>query len=206
MVYRPARERLDSRRQPVRRMPSFSATAVVTMIAVMVTNGFHSTRNASIMSAGPTTPTANISATPASAAVAGPMRIRHVARRSHQDQPHGHGERAVRADLAHHHIVHLIESPRVADADRLRADLRRHLGQRIPGLRLDRPSAALCGAVLMVLIGTLSQREAYAAIDLDTLTLLLGMMIIAAYLAEAAFFRTVAYRAARTPAARARCW
>ncbi|MDB4966806.1 MAG: transporter, YbiR family [Myxococcales bacterium] len=69
-------------------------------------------------------------------------------------------------------------------------------GQRIPGLRLDRPSAALCGAVFMVLSGTLTLPQAYAAIDLDTITLLLGMMIIAAYLAEAAFFRTVAHRAA----------
>lgn len=69
-------------------------------------------------------------------------------------------------------------------------------GQRIPGVRLDRPSAALCGAVAMVLLGTLSHREAYAAIDLDTLSLLLGMMLIAAYLAEAAFFRTIAHRAA----------
>ncbi len=69
-------------------------------------------------------------------------------------------------------------------------------GQRIPGVRLDRPSAALCGAVFMVLSGTLTMKQAYAAIDLDTLTLLLGMMVIAAYLAEAAFFRTIAYRAA----------
>jgi Na+/H+ antiporter NhaD/arsenite permease-like protein len=69
-------------------------------------------------------------------------------------------------------------------------------GQRVPGLRLDRPSAALCGAVLMVLVRTLSPAEAYAAISLDTLSLLLGMMIIAAFLAESAFFRTVAYRAA----------
>jgi Na+/H+ antiporter NhaD/arsenite permease-like protein len=68
-------------------------------------------------------------------------------------------------------------------------------GQRIPGLRLDRPSAAMCGAVAMVVSGTLTHREAFAAIDLDTICLLLGMMIIAAYLAEAAFFRTVAYRA-----------
>jgi Na+/H+ antiporter NhaD/arsenite permease-like protein len=68
-------------------------------------------------------------------------------------------------------------------------------GQRIPGLRLDRPSAALCGAVGMVLIGTLTYQEAFAAIDLNTVSLLLGMMIIAAFLAESAFFRTVAYRA-----------
>jgi Na+/H+ antiporter NhaD/arsenite permease-like protein len=69
-------------------------------------------------------------------------------------------------------------------------------GQRIPGLRLDRPSAALCGAVMMVLTGTLTQEQAWAAVDLNTIALLLGMMLIAAYLAEAAFFRTVAYRAA----------
>jgi Na+/H+ antiporter NhaD/arsenite permease-like protein len=68
-------------------------------------------------------------------------------------------------------------------------------GQRVPGLRLDRPSAALCGAVLMVLVGTLSPSEAYAAISLDTISLLLGMMLIAAFLAEAGFFRTLAYRA-----------
>lgn len=70
-------------------------------------------------------------------------------------------------------------------------------GQRIPGVRLDRPSAALCGAVLMVLSGTLTEREAYQAIDLDTLSLLLGMMILSAYLAEAAFFRLLAHRAAK---------
>ncbi len=69
-------------------------------------------------------------------------------------------------------------------------------GQRIPGVRLDRPSAALCGAVFMVMCGALTHKEAYAAIDLDTLTLLLGMMVIAAYLAEAAFFRSIAHRAA----------
>jgi Na+/H+ antiporter NhaD/arsenite permease-like protein len=68
-------------------------------------------------------------------------------------------------------------------------------GQRIPGVRLDRPSAALCGAVLMVVFGTLTHQEAYAAVDLDTISLLLGMMIISAYLAEAAFFRTLAHRA-----------
>lgn len=41
-------------------------------------------------------------------------------------------------------------------------------GQRIPGVRLDRPSAALCGAVLMVLSRTLTHEQAFAAIDLNT--------------------------------------
>jgi Na+/H+ antiporter NhaD/arsenite permease-like protein len=66
-------------------------------------------------------------------------------------------------------------------------------GQRIPGVNLDRPSAALCGAVMMVLTGALTTRQAYDAINLDTISLLLGMMIISAYLAEAAFFRTLAH-------------
>jgi len=60
---------------------------------------------------------------------------------------------------------------------------------RFPGLRLDRTGAALVGASLMVASGTLSLDEAYRAIDLDTLTLLLGMMIVVANLRFAGFFR-----------------
>lgn len=53
---------------------------------------------------------------------------------------------------------------------------------------LGRPVAALAGAVLMVLVGGLPRQEAYAAIDMDTLALLLGMMGITAYLSQAGFF------------------
>ena len=60
---------------------------------------------------------------------------------------------------------------------------------RLPGLRLDRAGAALVGASLMVASGTLSLDEAYRAIDMDTLTLLLGMMIVVANLRFAGFFR-----------------
>ena len=59
---------------------------------------------------------------------------------------------------------------------------------RLPGLRLDRTGAALIGASLMVASGTLSLDEAYRAIDLDTLALLLGMMIVVANLRFAGFF------------------
>jgi len=75
-------------------------------------------------------------------------------------------------------------------------------GQKLPFLHLDRPSGALLGAVLMVGAGVLTQEEAVAAVNFDTLLLLLGMMILAGYLAEAAFFRWCAYwvvRLARTP-------
>jgi Na+/H+ antiporter NhaD/arsenite permease-like protein len=53
---------------------------------------------------------------------------------------------------------------------------------RIPGLALDRAGIALVGAALMVACGALPLDEAYKAIDLDTLTLLLGMMIVVAHL------------------------
>ncbi len=59
---------------------------------------------------------------------------------------------------------------------------------RLPASRLDRTGAALLGASLMVASGTLSLDEAYRAIDFDTITLLLGMMIVVANLRLAGFF------------------
>src|SRR5580658_2861520 len=59
---------------------------------------------------------------------------------------------------------------------------------RLPGLRLDRTGAALLGASLMVASGTLSLEEAYRAVDLETLALLLGMMIVVANLRLAGLF------------------
>src|SRR5690348_6727270 len=60
---------------------------------------------------------------------------------------------------------------------------------RLPGLRLDRAGAALVGASLMVASGTLTLDEAYRAIDLNTIALLLGMMIVVANLRFAGFFQ-----------------
>ncbi|MBN9443180.1 anion transporter [Bosea sp. (in: a-proteobacteria)] len=62
---------------------------------------------------------------------------------------------------------------------------------RMPGLRVDRAGAALIGAGLMVACGVLSLEQAYRAIDLDTITLLLGMMIVVANLRLSGFFRMV---------------
>jgi Na+/H+ antiporter NhaD/arsenite permease-like protein len=59
---------------------------------------------------------------------------------------------------------------------------------RLRWLPLGRPTAALAGAVLMILVAGLSPEEAYRAIDHGTLALLLGMMGIVAYLARAGFF------------------
>src|SRR3984893_18047524 len=51
---------------------------------------------------------------------------------------------------------------------------------KLPGSYLDRAGAALLGASLMVATGLLSLDDAYRAIDIDTIALLLGMMIIVA--------------------------
>jgi Na+/H+ antiporter NhaD/arsenite permease-like protein len=62
---------------------------------------------------------------------------------------------------------------------------------RFPGLRLDRAGIALTGAAMTMAVGALTPQEAYQAIDLDTLALLLGMMIVVAHLKLSGFFRLV---------------
>lgn len=59
---------------------------------------------------------------------------------------------------------------------------------RVPGLAIDRAGIALVGAGLMVAIGAIPMEGAYRAIDLDTITLLLGMMIVVANLRLSGFF------------------
>jgi Na+/H+ antiporter NhaD/arsenite permease-like protein len=78
---------------------------------------------------------------------------------------------------------------------------------RFPGLSLDRPAAALLGAVLMVASGVLSPAQAGAAVNGDTLGLLLGTMVLSAYLGEAGFFRWASGRVLRAVAGpRALLW
>lgn len=67
-------------------------------------------------------------------------------------------------------------------------------GRRLKILPLNRPAAALLGAVLMVALGVLTPEQAYRAVNYDTLALLLGMMLIAAYLHLAGFFGWAADR------------
>ncbi|NTW67908.1 MAG: anion transporter, partial [Nitrospirae bacterium] len=74
--------------------------------------------------------------------------------------------------------------------------------RQIPRVHIDRPAGALVGAVLMVVTGVLTLDEAFAAVDLHTLLLLLGMMIITVYLRAAGFFELMAARIlsySRTP-------
>src|SRR5438067_6850950 len=75
-------------------------------------------------------------------------------------------------------------------------------GRRLKVLPLRRPAAALLGTVLMVACGVMTPEQAYRAVDYDTLVLLLGMMLISAYLFLAGFFEWAAdwiLRHAKTP-------
>lgn len=58
---------------------------------------------------------------------------------------------------------------------------------------LDRPAGAVVGATAMVLVGGLPMDRAIAAIDMHVVILLFGVLLIAAYLAEAGFFKFTAY-------------
>ena len=66
--------------------------------------------------------------------------------------------------------------------------------RQIPRVHIDRPAGALVGAVLMVVTGVLTLDQAFAAVDLHTILLLLGMMIITVYLRAAGFFELMAGR------------
>ena len=66
--------------------------------------------------------------------------------------------------------------------------------QQFPGVRIRRPAATMLGAVAMVVVGGLSLHEAYAAIDVDVLVFLLGVLLLTAYLEVGGFFEWAAGR------------
>jgi Na+/H+ antiporter NhaD/arsenite permease-like protein len=68
---------------------------------------------------------------------------------------------------------------------------------RVPGLRLDRTGAAVVGAALMVALKVVTPEQAYRYVDLGTLVLLFGTMVIVAHLRLAGFFRYVGVAVAR---------
>src|SRR5881397_3413005 len=74
--------------------------------------------------------------------------------------------------------------------------------QRLPFVHLNRPAASLLGAVAMVVFGVITLPQAYAAIDLDVIVFLLGLMLIVGYLEVGKFFEWAAewiLARARTP-------
>lgn len=62
---------------------------------------------------------------------------------------------------------------------------------RVPGLAVDRTGASLLGAVLLVGGGALSPATAWAAIDVGTIGLLLGLMIVSAQFRRSGFYAHV---------------
>jgi Na+/H+ antiporter NhaD/arsenite permease-like protein len=63
--------------------------------------------------------------------------------------------------------------------------------------RLDRTLVALLGGMTVVALGVISQEEAFAAIDLNVIFLLAGMMVIAGVLARTGLFEWLAIRAVK---------
>jgi len=59
---------------------------------------------------------------------------------------------------------------------------------KFPGMKIDRPGAAIIGAVLMVVFRVIVPLDALRFIDFSTIVLLFSMMLIVAYLHLAGFF------------------
>ena len=70
---------------------------------------------------------------------------------------------------------------------------------RWPGLMLDRTGIALVGAIVLVLVGAVTGDEVRAAIDVPTLVILFGLMVLSAQFAACGFYDWCSRRLARTP-------
>jgi Na+/H+ antiporter NhaD/arsenite permease-like protein len=63
---------------------------------------------------------------------------------------------------------------------------------KFPWMKIDRPGAAIIGAVLMVAFGIVGAREALVSVDFSTVVLLFAMMLIVGSLRIAGFFGWIA--------------
>ncbi|MEM3396862.1 MAG: SLC13 family permease [Thermoplasmata archaeon] len=66
--------------------------------------------------------------------------------------------------------------------------------RRVSKIKIERPAIALFGGIAMVFAGAISTQEALSAIDLNTIALLLGMMLIVSALEISGFFNWAAVR------------
>ncbi len=64
----------------------------------------------------------------------------------------------------------------------------------IPGLALDRTGIALIGAILMVVFGVLSTKEAILSIDISTILLLYGLMVLSSQFRLGGFYTWTALK------------
>jgi len=67
----------------------------------------------------------------------------------------------------------------------------------LPGLALDRSGIALLGAITLVALGVLTPQEAWAAIDVPTLALLFGLMVVSSQFRLAGFYAALTGRMAK---------
>jgi hypothetical protein len=74
----------------------------------------------------------------------------------------------------------------------LRNHLRSHQRPATQNSAFESPRRGIVGAVLMIVTGVMAPERAYRAINYDTLVLLLGMLLISAYLHLAHFFEWAA--------------
>jgi len=72
---------------------------------------------------------------------------------------------------------------------------------RIPGLAVDRTGFALLGAVALVALGEVSPEEAWRAVDVPTISLLLGLMVVSAQFRLGGFYALVTERLGAAPLA-----
>lgn len=70
---------------------------------------------------------------------------------------------------------------------------------RLPGLAVDRAGLALLGAVALLAGGVLHSFEAWAAVDMPTMSLLFGLMLVSAQLRLGGFYTLFARRIAAAP-------
>src|SRR5512143_3620146 len=66
----------------------------------------------------------------------------------------------------------------------------------LPGLKLDRTGFALLGAIGLLAAGVLSPREAWDAVDVSTIALLLGLMVVSAQFRLGGFYTAITARLA----------
>ncbi|MFK7777064.1 MAG: anion transporter [Gimesia sp.] len=64
----------------------------------------------------------------------------------------------------------------------------------IPGLRVDRTGAALLGAILLLAGGSISEKNALNSVDVPTLALLFGLMVVSAQFQLGGFYSLVTRR------------
>ena len=64
----------------------------------------------------------------------------------------------------------------------------------VPGLRLDRTGVALLGAIALVATGRMTIDSAWNAVDVSTIALLLGLMVVSAQFRLGGFYTMVTRR------------